>query len=120
MLLLLHSSEDECASSVASGVAANAATNTNTASTVVKRDSLGGFSAGTIVASLTGSASNNVLKAGDTMTGTLIVPAGCPTSPSLAFTGSTLTGFSATTNVLSLITNGAQDTQHQCCRNRAD
>lgn len=54
---------------------ANAATNLNTASTIVKRDASGNFSAGTITANLTGnvtgSASLNVLKAGDTMTGNL-------------------------------------------------
>ena len=50
---------------------ANAATNLNTPSTIVKRDSSGNFSAGTITAALTGAASANVLKAGDTMTGGL-------------------------------------------------
>tara|TARA_B100000965_G_scaffold280302_1_gene238113 strand:- start:7788 stop:20381 length:12594 start_codon:yes stop_codon:yes gene_type:complete len=43
----------------------------NVASTAVKRDASGNFSAGTITATLTGSASLNVLKAGDTMTGSL-------------------------------------------------
>jgi len=43
----------------------------NVASTVVLRDASGNFAAGTITASLTGSASLNVLKAGDTMTGQL-------------------------------------------------
>lgn len=38
-------------------ISANAATNTNTASTIVKRDSSGNFSAGTITASLSGNAS---------------------------------------------------------------
>ncbi len=52
-------------------LAANAATNANTVSTIVKRDSSGNFSAGTITAALTGAASSNVLKAGDTMTGDL-------------------------------------------------
>ena len=52
-------------------VAANASTNTNTASTIVKRDASGNFSAGTITASLTGAASLNVLKAGDSMSGNL-------------------------------------------------
>lgn len=46
-----------------------AATDLNTASTIVKRDASGNFSAGTITASLTGAASDNLLKAGDTMTG---------------------------------------------------
>ncbi|HBY05948.1 TPA: hypothetical protein DEG75_03300 [Candidatus Dependentiae bacterium] len=59
---------------VASGAnAANAATNANTASTIVKRDGSGNFHAGTITASLTGAASLNVLKAGDTMTGPLVM-----------------------------------------------
>ncbi|MFM6928047.1 MAG: beta strand repeat-containing protein, partial [Bdellovibrio sp.] len=52
-------------------LAANAATNLNTASTIVKRDGSGNFTAGTITANLTGAASANVLKAGDTMTGSL-------------------------------------------------
>ena len=43
----------------------------NVASTAVIRDGSGNFSAGTITASLTGAASLNVLKAGDSMTGTL-------------------------------------------------
>lgn len=47
------------------------ATNANTASTIVARDSSGNFTAGTITAALTGAASANVLKAGDTMSGTL-------------------------------------------------
>ena len=51
---------------------ANAATNANTASTVVKRDASGNFSAGTVTASLAGAASLNVLKAGDSMSGNLI------------------------------------------------
>src|SRR5205085_6131733 len=45
-------------------------------------------------ASLTGSASLNVLKAGDTMTGTLQLPAGSFVAPTLTFTGSTTTGIS--------------------------
>src|SRR5207237_2867334 len=54
---------------------ATTATNANTASAIVARDGSGNFSAGTITANLTGSASLNVLKAGDTMTGTLQLPA---------------------------------------------
>jgi|GEM_PF-3530976 len=52
-------------------VAANAATSTNTANTIVKRDASGNFSAGTITATLNGASSLNVLKAGDTMSGAL-------------------------------------------------
>jgi hypothetical protein len=45
----------------------------NVASSAVIRDSSGNFSAGTITASITGASSLNVLKAGDTMTGSLIL-----------------------------------------------
>ncbi len=47
------------------------ATTTNTANKIVARDSSGNFSAGTITATLSGSASLNVLKSGDTMSGFL-------------------------------------------------
>lgn len=40
---------------------ANAATSSNTVSTIIKRDGSGNFSAGTITANLTGTASNNAL-----------------------------------------------------------
>jgi hypothetical protein len=43
----------------------------NTVSTIVARDGSGNFSAGTITATLTGAASLNVLKSGDTLTGNL-------------------------------------------------
>ena len=43
----------------------------NTANYAVQRDASGNFSAGTITANLTGAASLNVLKTGDTMTGSL-------------------------------------------------
>ena len=45
----------------------------NLGSYAVQRDSAGNFSAGTITASLTGAASLNVLKTGDTMTGSLVL-----------------------------------------------
>jgi len=45
----------------------------NVASSAVIRDASGNFSAGTITASITGASSLNVLKAGDTMTGSLIL-----------------------------------------------
>jgi len=48
----------------------------NNASTAVQRDSLGNFEAGTITATLTGAASLNVLKTGDTMSGDLNLLAG--------------------------------------------
>ena len=85
------------------------ATNANTASTIVARDASGNFSAGTITANLTGSASNNVLKAGDTMTGALQLPAGVASAPSLVFTGSTTTGLSASVaDVLSFDISGVE------------
>ena len=49
------------------------ATDANTPNTIVARDGSGNFSAGTITAALIGAASQNVLKAGDTMTGNLIM-----------------------------------------------
>lgn len=74
---------------------ATTATSANTANAIVARDAGGNFSAGTITASLTGAASLNVLKTGDTMTGALQVPAGSAALPSLRFTGSTTAGLSA-------------------------
>jgi hypothetical protein len=47
------------------------ATNANTGSTIVARDASGNFSAGTITAALTGTASGNLALAGGTMTGQL-------------------------------------------------
>ena len=84
---------------------ANAATNANTVSTIVKRDGSGNFSAGTVSANLvgsvsgsvTGAASLNVLKSGDTMSGGLTLSAGALTLPS--------NGLIAGTNQL-VITNG--------------
>jgi len=80
----------------------------NIPNTLVLRDSSGNFSAGTITAALIGTASANVLRSGDTMTGSLTVPASLSTNPSLKFVGSTNTGLSAETpNKLSFSTNGA-------------
>lgn len=90
---------------------ATTATSTNTTSAIVTRDTLGNFSANTITASLignvSGSASNNLLTAGGTMTGSLVLPAGGATNPSLQFSGSTNVGLSANSNILTLSTNGA-------------
>ena len=92
---------------------ATTATSSNTASAIVARDASGNFTAGTITANLTGSvtgaASLNVLKAGDTMTGALTVPAGTSASPTLKFSGSTNTGLSAqTSNTISFSTNSSE------------
>jgi hypothetical protein len=68
--------DDKLATITTAGKVANSATtatSANTASTIVARDASGNFSAGTITANLTGSASQNVLKAGDTMTGNLVM-----------------------------------------------
>src|SRR5207249_653767 len=57
------------------------------------------------VASLQTQINNKVSKTGDTMTGTLELPAGSTSSPSLIFTGSSTTGLSANANTLSFSTN---------------
>jgi hypothetical protein len=93
------------------GKVANSATtgtNLNTANTLVLRDALGNFNANNIIASLTGAASLNVLKAGDIMTGALQLPAGTNANPSLVFTGSTTSGLSANTGTLSFNTSGVE------------
>jgi hypothetical protein len=71
----------------------------NTVSTIVARDASGNFSAGTITAALTGAASSNVLKAGDTMTGALAVNAAVATPLSITNpTATSLTEFSVNSN----------------------
>jgi hypothetical protein len=87
---------------------ATTATSANTASAIVARNASGGFSAGTITAALTGAASSNVLKAGDIMTGSLVLPAGTTAAPSLNFIGSTTTGLAASAGALIVSTSGAQ------------
>ena len=83
------------------------ATDANTASAIVARDASGNFSAGTITAALTGAASSNVLKAGDTMTGALVVPLASAATPSLTFTGDLDSGvFSPGANQVAVATNG--------------
>jgi hypothetical protein len=96
----------QSASNVANTVSAVAsATSTNVINTLVKRDGSGNASFNNVIASLIGSASNNVLKTGDTMNGTLVLPAGTTTIPSLTFTGSTTSGLSIISNVMHFITN---------------
>jgi hypothetical protein len=87
---------------------ATTATSINTANAIVARDASGNFTAGTIIASIMGAASDNVLKAGDTMTGTLQLPAGTTALPSLVFTGSTTTGLSTSAGDLSFSTSGLE------------
>jgi hypothetical protein len=86
---------------------ATTATNANTASAIVARDSSGNFSAGTITAALTGAASANVLKAGDTMTGPLSVPLGSASAPSIYPGTDTNTGiYSPGADQVAISTNG--------------
>ena len=88
---------------------ATTATNANTASAIVARDASGNFTAGTITAALTGAASSNVLKAGDTMTGPLLVASGTVSSPGLAIAADSNTGFySPSVDTLVLVTNGVE------------
>jgi hypothetical protein len=85
-----------------------AISSSNVANDIVVRDGAGNFSAGTITASLTGHASLDLPLTGGTLTGTLQLPAGSTTAPSLVFTGSTTTGLSATSGALSFSTSGAE------------
>jgi Chaperone of endosialidase len=88
---------------------ATTATNSNTASAIVARDASGNFTAGTITAALTGAASSNVLKAGDTMTGALVVPLASASTPSLTFTGDLNTGiFSPSADAIAASTGGTE------------
>ncbi len=71
--------------------------NANTVSTLVFRDGSGNFTAGTITAALTGAASSNVLKAGDTMTGTLINSfAGTASNSAILISGTPFSGGTST------------------------
>jgi len=88
---------------------ATTAASANTASAIVARDGSGNFTAGTITAALTGAASSNVLKAGDTMTGVLAVTAGTAALPGIAVSGDTNTGiYSPGADQLAISTNGTQ------------
>lgn len=85
---------------------ATTATSINTNNAIVARDSDGNFTASTITATLNGSASANVLKAGDEMTGNLILPTGTTANPSLTFNSQTGTGISSSTDNLAFSTSG--------------
>lgn len=87
---------------------ATTATSLNTANAIVARDASGNINATTVIASLLGTASDNVLRAGDTMTGTLQLPAGTAALPSLRFTGSTTAGLSTTSGNLLFSTNALE------------
>jgi len=86
---------------------ATTAASANTASAIVARDASGNFTAGTITAALTGAASSNVLKAGDTMTGALAVTAGTAALPGIAVSGDPNTGiYSPGADQVAISTNG--------------
>jgi hypothetical protein len=88
---------------------ATTAASANTASAIVARDGSGNFTAGTITAALTGAASSNVLKAGDTMTGPLITPLGSDSVPSITFTDDLNTGiYSPGADQVAISTNGTE------------
>lgn len=83
------------------------ATSSNTNDSIVKRDSSGNFTSGTITAALTGAASDNVLKDGDTMTGVLVLTAGTPELPGLVVGSDPDTGlFSSGGDKLGIATGG--------------
>ena len=72
----------------------------NVADSAVIRDSSGNFSAGTITANITGASSLNVLKAGDSMTGSLIITGA---GSNLSVSGNaTVTGTTTLTNDLNV------------------
>jgi len=87
---------------------ATTATGLNTANAIVARDASGNFTASNVIANLIGSASLNLLKAGDTMTGVLQLPAGTTAAPSLVFTGSTTAGLSTNAGSLIFSTNALE------------
>lgn len=91
------------ASAAAAAATFASATSANTASTVVKRDGSGNFSAGTISAALTGHASADLALAGGTMTGTLAMGANAITGTGANSAGSiALGGATIGTNALAI------------------
>lgn len=84
------------------------ATSANTASKVVARDASGNFSAGTITASLTGTASGNLALTGGTLSGALQSAAGTVTAPGIGV-GEANTGlFRPGSNILAVATGGSE------------
>lgn len=90
---------------------ATTATPNNIAGSIAARDALGNIYANRVYANVNGNvvgySTLNVLKAGDTMTGALILPAGTPSIPSLQFSGSTNSGITSVNDTLTMSTNGA-------------
>lgn len=91
---------------------ATTATALNSSGAIVARDTLGNFSAQVISADLLGnvigSATQNLLKSGDTMSGSLVLPSGTFAQPALQFDGSLTTGLSADAGTLSISTQGIE------------
>jgi hypothetical protein len=87
---------------------ATTATSANTYSAIVARDASGNFTAGTITGALTGAASSNVLKAGDTMTGALGIIAGSAAAPGLFFSGDNTGIYSPGADQVAIATGGTQ------------
>ena len=96
---------------IVGGLTANTAVATNGSKQLVSSVTTAtelGYLSGT-TSSVQTQINSKVAKAGDTMTGTLQLPAGTAANPSLTFTGSTTTGLSAATaNRLSFDTNGVE------------
>jgi hypothetical protein len=83
------------------------ATNANTAGAIVARDGSGNFSAGTITAALTGTASGNLALAGGTMTGQLTTRITTGATPIVSGSGAN------TIQVMGDATNGAWFSLHR-------
>ncbi len=81
------------------------ATNLNSVSTIVARDINGDFAARIITANIIGNASDNLLKSGGILTGSLTLPAGSGSSPILQI-GEVDIGLSSSLGNLQLSTNG--------------
>lgn len=92
--------------------AATTATSFDVPGAIVARDTFGNFNANMIfsdvMGNIIGSASENLLKSGDTMSGPLVLPGGSTIVPSLQFEGNKKTGLSANANSLSISTQGLE------------
>ncbi len=92
------------AASVATSVSdTQAATSSNTPSTIVKRDVSGNFSAGTITAALTGTASGNIV----TLSGDVTTPGAGSGVSTLASVGTAGTYVKVTTDAKGRVTSGS-------------
>jgi hypothetical protein len=92
----------------ANQITASAATGAVTLSMPTTITGLTSITSTTFVGGLTGSASDNVLKAGDTMAGALNVIAGTAALPGLAFSGDTNTGiYNYGADVIGFAANGS-------------